>query len=215
MTYAEPPGDAACDQPSSAQVRTLPGQERLRTAAHLTELVTRITHQDQAALHALYDASIGHVYGLALRITRQHEAAEAVAEDVYMQVWKEAARFDAQRGSVLAWLLTICRSRALDHWRRRDGAEPRPETLTDETITAGGDPQDLLLAVDSNSGVHAVLQELNAVQRQLLALVFFRGLSHQAVADHTRMPLGTVKTHLRKALAAIRTTLTDCHSVAA
>jgi RNA polymerase sigma-70 factor (ECF subfamily) len=215
MISAEPPSCSASAQPASAKVLVLPGKEKQWAESDWTELVTRIMHKDEAALSALYKASIGRVWGLALRITRQHPMAEEVAEDVYMQVWRQAARFDARRGNVLTWLLTICRSRALDHLRRRDEAElhPEPETLAGETIAAA-DPQDLLLAVERNSRVHAALEALDAVQRQLLALAFFKGLSHQEVSAHTGMPLGTVKTHLRKALEAMRTRLGDGRAVA-
>jgi RNA polymerase sigma-70 factor (ECF subfamily) len=208
MIYAEPPGGSATAQLLSAKVPALPGKEKQRAESCWAEWVAHITHKDEAALGALYQASISRVWGLALRITRQPEAAEEVAEDVYMQVWRQAARFDARRGSVLAWLLTICRSRALDYLRRRDDAEPHPEpeTLADETMAAA-DPQDLLLAVERDNRMYAVLDELDAVQRQLLALAFFKGLSHQEVSAHTGMPLGTVKTHLRKALAAMRISL--------
>ncbi len=182
--------------------------------AELVGLIERIARKDDAALGKLYDLTVSRVYGLALRITRQREAAEEVSEDVYLQVWDQADRFDAQRGRAYAWLLTLCRSRALDHLRRRDDAEshPDPETLVDEP--GHGDPQDLLLAVEANSRVHAVLEQLSATQRQLLALAFFKGLSHQEIAQHAGMPLGTVKTHLRKALEAMREALAEYHGIA-
>jgi RNA polymerase sigma factor (sigma-70 family) len=220
--------DGECIQPSLmfdilspfSQTAPRPARRAMDTSARqdadLSELVRRIAQKDEAALGALYDASVSRVYGLALRITRQREVAEEVAEDVYLQVWTQAERFDARRGNVFAWLLTICRSRALDQLRRRDDAQPHPEpeTLLTEAITTDGDPQDLLLAVERNSRLHAVLGQLSPVQRQLLALAFFKGLSHQEIADHTAMPLGTVKTHLRKALEAMRTSLADYYTVA-
>jgi RNA polymerase sigma factor (sigma-70 family) len=217
ITAADPISRPAFAPPSSTGVLALRRKETPAVGSILTELITRITHKDEAALAALHDISIGRVFGLAFRITRQREAAEEVAADVYMQAWDQAERFDALRGSVLSWLLTICRSRALDHVRWRDHSEPHPEpeTLAGAPDAFDDDPQDLLLAVESSGRMHAALQELDGVQRQLLGLAFFKGLSHREIAEHAGLPLGTVKSHLRRALQAMRTSLDDeCTGVA-
>src|SRR5215207_8200346 len=90
-------------------------------------VVARIVQREESALRELYDASVGRVYGLALRITGRSDAAEEIASDVYVQVWRDAARYDFARARVLTWLLTICRSRALDFVRRRELTEPLPD----------------------------------------------------------------------------------------
>ena len=174
-------------------------------------LLAAIATGDEQALGVFYDATVGRVYGLALRILRQREAAEEVIEDVYMQIWQQASRYDVSRGKPLTWLLTICRSRALDYLRRDDQAiaHPEPETLVAEPGDERADPEDLLLAVERNTRLYAVLESLIAVQRQSLALAFFRGMTHQEIADHTQMPLGTVKSHVRKALDKMREQLGD------
>lgn len=168
-----------------------------------------IARHDEQALGALYDATLGKVYAVALRITSKPESAEEVVGDVYLQVWRDAAKFDVTRGKALTWLLTICRSRALDLLRRRDPAQLHedPESLWLDMPHAD-DPQDLLLTIERQSKVHAALQTITPVQRQMVALAFFKGLSHQEIADHSGLPLGTVKTHLRKALEALHDTLT-------
>jgi RNA polymerase sigma factor (sigma-70 family) len=168
--------------------------------------LSAIAKGDEQSLGAFYDATVSRVYGLALRIVRQREAAEEVVEDVYLQVWQQAGRYDASRGKPLTWLLTICRSRALDFLRRDDEAiaHPDPETLVTESTDERADPQDMLLTMERNSQLYAILETLMPVQRQLLALAFFRGMTHQEIADHTRLPLGTVKSHIRKALDAMR-----------
>ena len=170
------------------------------------ELLIAIAKGDEKALARFYDATVGRVYGLALRIVRHREAAEEVVEDVYMQVWQQASRYDVTRGKPLTWLLTICRSRALDYLRRDDEAiaHPEPETLIAEPYVENSDPQDILLTLEQNSRLYGVLQNLMPVQRQLLALAFFRGMTHQEIADHTKLPLGTVKSHVRKALDNMR-----------
>ncbi|MEO5574408.1 MAG: sigma factor, partial [Gammaproteobacteria bacterium] len=105
-------------------------------------MITSIAHKNEAALAAFYDTTIARVYAVALRITTRAEAAEEVASDVYLQVWQQAERFDTSRGRVMAWLLTICRSRALDYLRRRDKAEshPEPETLRPDLQIDENDP---------------------------------------------------------------------------
>ena len=170
-----------------------------------------IAKGDERALGSFYDATVSRVFGLALRIVRQREAAEEVVEDVYMQVWQQAGRFDVSRGRPLTWLLTICRSRALDFLRRDDKAmaHPAPETLVTEPSDDRANPQDMLLLMERNNRLYAILEQLPSVQRQLLALAFFRGMTHQEIADHTQFPLGTVKSHLRKALDKMREQLGD------
>jgi RNA polymerase sigma-70 factor (ECF subfamily) len=170
--------------------------------------IARVVRHDQAAFHELYDACIGRVYGVALRITRNSAQAEEVTEDTFWQVWREAPRYDAARGSVLAWLLTIARSRALDSLRARDPAEPVADTdaLRTGADTAAGPPE-LLHAVREDQAVHAALSRLDSEPRQLIALAFFRGLTHAEIAEHTGLPLGTVKSHIRRGLVTLKSLL--------
>lgn len=191
------PGALAPDTPLA------PDEAQLRT------WIAGIVERDETALAALYDAQVGRVFGLTLRIVRQPALAEEVTEDVFWQVWRQAPRFDAARGSAMAWLMTIARSRALDALRRTAS----PEVADDDAIAAaadadgGANPFDLLSAVDEHDRLHAALQTLDAQPRQLLALAFFRGLTHDEIAQHTGLPLGTVKSHLRRSLLQLRETL--------
>lgn len=177
--------------------------------AHCRDWLTAIARQDESALAAFYDTTIGRVYGLALRITRKPEAAEEVVTDVYLQVWRNAAAYDAARGRALTWLLTICHSRALDLLRRRDEAEshPEPETLRPDLQEGDNDSLDLLQAIQRDSAIYAALETLKPIQRQLIALAFFKGLSHQEAAAQSGLPLGTVKTHIRRALEQLQQVL--------
>lgn len=162
--------------------------------------------RDQAALSCLYDALIAQVYGLALRITRQTQLAEEVAQDTFWQVWRQAPRFDASRGSAKAWVMTIARSRALDALRSLDSeeCELEPETLALIQAEDADMPPNLLMAVEQGHGLHAALAMLDATPRQLLSLAFFRGLSHDEIAECSGMPLGTVKSHIRRALQTLQ-----------
>jgi RNA polymerase sigma-70 factor (ECF subfamily) len=189
--------DLAAAESDARQHRAVADEARLQA------WIARIVRQDQQALADLYEMTAGRVYGLALRITRHVQTAEEVTEDAFWQVWRQAPRFDAVRGSVLAWILTITRSRALDALRRCDRAEPLDEEgLAD--VQTENDPQDLLAAVQRQHRLHAALRDLDPLPRQLLALAFFRGLSHEEIAQHMSLPLGTVKSHIRRALLRLR-----------
>jgi len=175
-------------------------------AQRLRTLIGRIAQHDEAALGELYDATHGAVHGVALRITRDAALAQEVTEDAYWQVWRQALRYDERRGNAMAWLLTIARSRALDALRREDPAEPyaEPELLLAADASADADPQDLLIASERDRAVHAALATLDALPRQLLALAFFRGVTHEEIAAVTRLPLGTVKSHIKRSLAVLK-----------
>lgn len=168
--------------------------------------IARIAMRDEAALGLLYDAVLGRVYGLVRRIVRRPEVAEEVTEDVFFQVWRQADRFDSRRGRPLGWILTIARSRALDRLRGSEAnklfmpadVEERAELHTEPT------PSDLLEACEASGHVHAALATLDPLPRQILALAFFRGLTHEEIAAHLAMPLGTVKSHVRRALASLQ-----------
>ena len=183
---------------------------RLARDRRLGDALAGVARGETRALEQLYRETVGRVYGIAIRIVRAHEAAEEVAEDVYVQVWRTASRFDPARGSPIAWLLTIARSRALDYLRRDEPAFPHPDPQSlagPDEAGGGGNPQDLLLACEAQGEVARALARLDPRARQLLALAFFRGLSHQEIALHAGLPLGTVKTHIRRALATLRETL--------
>jgi RNA polymerase sigma-70 factor (ECF subfamily) len=153
------------------------------------------------------------VFSLAMRFTRDAPTAEEVTEDVFWQVWRQAPRFDAARGCAMAWLLTMARSRALDALRSRsreiveaveDEALERAQLAHESSALRHDDPGDLLHAVQASSRLHAALRALEPLPRQLISLAFFRGLTHEEIAEQVSLPLGTVKSHIRRALAALR-----------
>jgi len=180
---------------------------RALDAAQLEGLIGRMAQGEERALVTLYDTAVARVYGLALRMVRDTAAAEDVVIDTFHQAWRAAARYDAKRGTPLAWLLVICRSRALDFLRARDPAvtHDNPETLraTDD-MDGGRDPVDLVAARQTNAALGAALRQLVPAQRQMLGLAFFRGLTHEEIATQTALPLGTVKSQIRRALTTLR-----------
>jgi RNA polymerase sigma-70 factor (ECF subfamily) len=175
----------------------------------LRDWIARVVDGDQEALAALYDALVGQVYALALRMTRHASVAEEVVQDTFWQVWRQAPRFDPERGSVPAWIMTIARSRALDAMRRKEPSECELEPEVLEAIAASDrdSPVDLLTAVQEGDLLHAALANLDPVPRQLLSLAFFRGYSHDEIAQCAGLPLGTVKSHIRRALVALKQAL--------
>ncbi len=174
------------------------------------EWIARVVDGDQTALELLYEGLIGQVYGLALRITRRVQLAEEVAQDTFWQIWRQAPRFDPERGSAKAWVMTIARSRALDTLRRSEPNEYQFEAEALELIEASNDdtPPNLLVAVQQGQQLYTALASLDSMPRQLISLAFFRGLSHDEIAEYCNLPLGTVKSHIRRALLALRQTLT-------
>lgn len=167
-----------------------------------------VNHNEQS-LEALYTATFQQLYNVAMRITQRKEYAEEVIADTYWQAWLEAARYDVGKGPVLAWLLTICRSRALDLLRRIKGYQQN-ELAMEQGMEVGSDesgPMDMLEEVQEASRLHKALAELKPIERQMLALAFFKGLTHTELSEQLRIPLGSVKTTIRRAQAALRSKL--------
>lgn len=175
--------------------------------------LARIVDRDQEAMTLLYDALFGAVYGMSLRITARVPLAEEVAQDTFWQVWRQAPRYQPERGSVLAWVMTIARSRALDALRRIEPRECEADVDMLEAIESpsGGAPPDLLAARQQAHRIRCALETLEPVARDLVSLAFFRGLTHEEVAAHTGLPLGTVKSHIRRALGRLRQALAAEH----
>jgi RNA polymerase sigma-70 factor (ECF subfamily) len=175
------------------------------SAATLGSLVARIAGHEQQALTELYDLAVGRLHALARRITREEADAEEVICDVFLQVWDTAAEFDARRGNVMAWLTMLTRSRALDRVRRR---RTREAAHAGHALDPSGperqiapDPMDL---VDAKSLAHDALEQLTPEQRQVIGLAYFRGLTQEEVAVTAGLPLGTVKSHMRRGIETLR-----------
>lgn len=177
----------------------------------LAPWLAAVAEQDERALAALYDATVARVYGLVRRIVRREALAEEVVEDTYFQVWRQAPRFDPARGAAITWLLAMARSRAIDALRRE--ARFRHEALDDGPGSEIADPRaghdELLDLARHHADLHAALLQLGAQPRQLVSLAFFRGLTHEEIADQTQLPLGTVKSQIRRALLTLRQMLGD------
>jgi RNA polymerase sigma-70 factor (ECF subfamily) len=162
-------------------------------------LLRRLTDGDTAALGELYDRYAGLVNGLALRILREVAEAEDVVQEVFVQVWRQAERFDPSRGSPEAWLCTITRTRALDRLRRRVA---RREHSGDVLPALSKAPR-----TEEALSVRKALEGLSADQRHALELAYYEGLTHTEIAARLGEPLGTIKTRIRTAMIRLRDTL--------
>jgi RNA polymerase sigma-70 factor (ECF subfamily) len=182
--------------------------EDVRSAV-LAQLIRRMARGDEAALARLYDLTLARVHALALRITARRDLAEEVCVEAYWQAWREAVRYDAARGQPMAWLMVMVRSRALDALRRLDRAIPcpDPETYLDGENCPESSPLDRLMAAEQAGALGHALAALAPVQRQMVGLAFYKDLSHQEISAQTGLPLGTVKSHLKRAQDALRIAL--------
>ena len=206
---ADAPRGLASDGPRVEASSPPPSHHDAALEEKLRGWMVAIVRRDEAAFDQLYTAVVNRAWSVAMRIVRQPEAAEEVVEDCFWQVWREAERFDAARGRVLTWLLTICRSRALDYLRRKDIAEPTDDidSFRSGELADDRDPLDILGATERASAVHRALEQLKPKERQLISLAFFRGLTHQEIADACAMPIGTVKTNMHKAFKQLQVIL--------
>jgi len=155
---------------------------------------------DQSALAELYDRYSSVVYAVALRILGDAGAAEDVLQEVFLQLWRNPAAFDAARGALGAWLAVITRNRAIDARRRR-----RPETDIEDVILSVA--PDLAGEADRSRAaekVRGMLAMMPAAQRSALEMAYFEGMSHSEIARKTGEPLGTIKNRIRSGLIALR-----------
>ncbi len=191
---------------SILEVQTHPALET--EASALLSLIARMAQGDEQAMSALYDATISRVYSLVRRFTPDDASAQDVTQEVYLQAWQQAKRFDRTRGVAMAWLLNLARSRALDAWRKLSASplviNSEMADVASSDLTDARQPIDFLEVADQQAVIHAALQTLPAATRQMLSLAFFHDMSHAEISAHLRMPLGTVKSSLRRALLSLR-----------
>jgi len=170
------------------------------------ELIERAAVGEQEALARLYDESCQTVYSLALRILGNTADAEEVTLDVYTQVWRDAGKFDRHRGTALAWLATLARSRSIDRLRSGATRKTREEPLlTDNDFPdTAARPEEANAAGQRRRLVEAALGALAPEQREAIELAYFFGFSHTELAAKLGQPLGTIKTRIRLGMMKLR-----------
>lgn len=188
-----------------------PGDDGARpapsSAGGAEELLLRVARGDARAFDELYVLLAPPVYGVALRVVRAPDLAQDVSQEVLVEVWRLAPRFDPARGSALTWVLTMAHRRAVDRVRREEahaGRTARAASLTEPA-------RDTVLAELEHGWDAAVvrraLETLTPVQREAIELAYFDGRTHQQVASSLDIPLGTAKTRIRDGLIRLRDAL--------
>jgi RNA polymerase sigma-70 factor (ECF subfamily) len=172
------------------------------------ELLTQIAAGDVGAVGELYDRYASTLFPIALRILRDRTEAEDVLHDAFVAVNERAAQYAADRGSVIAWLVTLVRNLSIDRTRRRErrGSLAR-DVIAHEPPASARDPERLTSEASEREKIRRALSSLPEAQRQTLEVAFFEGLSYPEIAARENVPLGTIKSRAARALAALREAL--------
>jgi len=172
--------------------------------AELVEILLRTGEEDRAAFSELYSRTNAKLFGVCLRICGEREAAADVLHDVYLTIWKRAGAYEPSRASPITWLATIARNRAID-WRRAQGTR-RTAGLEDAPEIADAAPlaSETLIAEEEAHSLHRCLDELDGNQRESIRTAFFQGVTYAELAERVSVPLGTMKSWVRRGLARLR-----------
>lgn len=162
-------------------------------------LIEAIQQGSEEALTMLYQKRWRIVFHAILRIVRDFETAEETAQDVFLQVWKNAKSYDPARGTALAWIMKIASSRALDRLRRNRNERLMTE-LSAETAAAAPSPENLYVLNVQKRAVERAITSLPTINREALQMAFYDGYTHSEIATVSGLPLGTVKTRVRRGL---------------
>lgn len=178
-------------------------------AEQLKEWLAKIAMKDSDAFRALYDASSPKLYGFALRIVIKRELAEEVLQESFINIWNNAATYRPKLSPAMAWITTIVRNKAYDTLRRNyHAAEADSGCATPEIVDAlesqEPTPIEVLHAADHSKALGTCIGRLDGLHRQIIALAYFNDQSHSEIAQHMKLPIGTVKTWIRRDLNAMR-----------
>jgi RNA polymerase sigma-70 factor, ECF subfamily len=195
------------EQPSTPTTDRLAERQAERKAD--AALAARIVARDERAVEELYQRYSGPVYSLAYQVTRSERFAQDVVQEVFIAVWKDAARFDASKGALAPWLFSLARHKAIDFVRREANVRKRTADVDLDFEVAPDDVHHEAWTRVRRERIVAAIAELSDTQRVALEMAFFGGLTHVEVAERLGVPLGTAKTRIRSALLKLREILGD------
>ncbi|WP_350348772.1 ECF RNA polymerase sigma factor SigK [Agromyces sp. G08B096] len=181
------------------------GGQREPLVRTLEELLVATAGGDRDAFSRLYDETAPRVFGLVRRLLVDAAQAEEVTQDVFLEAWQSAARFDPARGAAVTWLLTLAHRRAVDRVRSAQAARDRDLRVgaRDLDVPVDGVAEEAEIAVE-HERVAGALAGLSAAQRECLSLAYYDGCSQSEIAARLGVPLGTVKTRLRDGMIRLR-----------
>jgi RNA polymerase sigma-70 factor (ECF subfamily) len=192
----------------------------LQSAAQMSTLmalVERAAKGDQTAFSELYEATKSYTFGMILRIVSNYATAEEVLMDTYMQAWRQAASYDPQRGTPMAWLMVIARSRSLDRLRatRNEATKSLCFDSFADRQKRTANLEEIMRVFERRKLLRPVLESLTNEQRRMIELAFHLGLTQSEIAAKLDCPLGTVKTRMRALLRRLREQLSPlaCEAV--
>jgi len=175
-------------------------------------LLARVAKGDQEAFEQLYEQSSALLYALVMRIVGNQDEVAELLQEVYLEAWCKASNYDVARGTPMAWLVTLARSRALDRLRALGSRGKGVTSSLDDTPAAGlvatnSDALEMRAAAERHTLVGTALKSLPPVQRQAIELAFYDGLTHMEIAERLQTPLGTIKTRIRLGMEKLRDSL--------
>jgi len=175
-------------------------------------LLARVVKGDQQAFSQLYDHSSTLLFTLAVRILGNREEAAELLQDVYLEVWRKVSRYDVGRGTPVAWLVTLTKSRAIDRLRARasrgyQAANSLEVGTAAEMADSGPSPFETQADQELRIAVGAAVAGLPQAQQQAIELAYYEGLSHAEIASRLNQPLGTVKTRIKLGMSKLRDSL--------
>lgn len=180
--------------------------------AQLRSWLAAVARRDAAAFRSLYDAASPKLFGFALRILNKRELAEEALQESFVNIWNHAASYQASLAAPMTWMTTIVRNKAFDLLRRMDDAVEIDADTFDKDVMAALESPDatpfeaLRMSGDARA-LARCLSRLEGLHRQAIALAFYHDLSHSEVAEQMKLPLGTIKTWIRRGLERLRNCL--------
>ena len=169
-----------------------------------SELILGVIKRERRAFDLFYERYAQIIFNLCVRILRDEAEAQDVLQEIFLQIWREAERFDATRASVKTWLFTIARSRSLDRYRSRKTVTSRLEDNAEDQIQQIPGKEDLQSKSVMQQYVGSALSRLSKEQRLVLELSYYEGLTQEEIAARLNEPLGTIKSRIRAALMKLR-----------
>jgi RNA polymerase sigma-70 factor (ECF subfamily) len=185
--------------------RDLENVDGIAPALSNEDLLQRVASGDREAFAQLYDRTAPRVFGLVKRLLRDHAQSEEVTQEIYLEIWQSAARYDTSKGGAIAWMLTMAHRRAVDRVRASQASRDRDQRIGIRDFAPEYDSvaESVEVRIESER-VKEAMMRLTELQRQAVQLAYFGGFSHSEVATMLSVPIGTVKTRLRDGMIRLR-----------